>query len=185
MISKNWSKYTDQVEYNYNPDLMRPNKDIYGLYFNQNMKKFPIKVVQYSLMSYVMGGAIGLFMMMLPMMGSMQSDIDRKIKYGNFKEFRSQSLAYIGQGFKRNAWMCMRFTVAIGLFNTLIAIIPNTSLRMLDVYGYSVGNILFYWLMPSFVFIRMQHRSLPARLLYSAGIITCYKAFRLAFDKKY
>lgn len=141
MLSKSIEKYNeyqkkhfknlyDVRKYNYSKEKFVPKNDLYQSYFTQNKKKMPQKFLLNSLLSYAGGCIMGFAFMMLSFMGtSYQNPIeDQSTKYSSFSDLRKQTITFVKNSVHRNGMFMIRITIAIGIFNTLVAFVSNIHL---------------------------------------------------------
>jgi hypothetical protein len=122
---KNFQNLYDVRNLNYSKEKFVPKNDLYQSYFTQNKKKMPQKFLLNSVLSYAGGCVMGFAFMMLSFMGtSYQNPIEEQnTKYTSFSDLRKQTLTFVKNSVHRNGMFMIRITIAIGVFNTLVAFV--------------------------------------------------------------
>ena len=131
---KHYENLNDIKKYTYKKENFVPKKDIYQNYFTQNKKNLPQKFLLNSVLSYAGGCVVGFAFMMLSFMGTgYHNPIEEQAtKYNSFADFRKQSIAFVKNSVHRNGMFMIRITIAIGVFNTLVAFVIFFNLKIIS-----------------------------------------------------
>jgi hypothetical protein len=79
----------------------------------------------------------------------------------------------------------LRFSIAIAVFNAVVTYMPFIHSRFAQFYGYGNLDSLFYFSIPTYVFLKFNHCSYLKRFAYSAIFSSVYTFLKMFYIKEY
>ena len=129
----------------YNSDNYTPKISLYKLYFIQNRKIFPKKLITTTFSSYMGGVVFGGMMLGITLlnnfgMGGLDfmgdvTELESSYKFKNMQEFYD-SCRYQLKSLNQNGMFVIRYSLFMGLVNKIATHLPILNSNFGDLYGY-------------------------------------------------
>lgn len=176
----------------YNEKDYVPKTSLYKLYFQQNRKIFPKKLLTTTFSSY-MGGVVFGGMMLgitlvnnfglggLDFMGDVSEEVSN-YKFKNMQEFYD-TCKYQLKSLHQNGMFVIRYTLFMGLVNKIATHLPILNSNFSDLYGYKNIKFFSFCGLPLIILLNFHQTPLYRRFVYASAFPCGYLLYKKAKKK--
>ena len=176
----------------YNSDNYTPKISLYKLYFIQNRKIFPKKLITTTFSSYMGGVVFGGMMLGITLlnnfgMGGLDfmgdvTELESSYKFKNMQEFYD-SCRYQLKSLHQNGMFVIRYSLFMGLVNKIATHLPILNSNFGGLYGYKNMKFISYFGVPLFIMLGFNRTPIYKRMGYAAVLPVTYYLYKKAKNK--